>query len=306
MFKRITYKDVLYEWLENKRKTNKESTYLKYLSIIDTHIINTLGTINFKELKPSDIISFFNSDEIDILSNSSKNIILIVINSSINYGIERKYRKSFDNIDLKFKKDKNELTYFTLKEQKILEEYIYSNMNIKTLPILVSLYTGMRIGEICGLKGSDIDFVNNNISINRTVQRVKNIDGDSKTKLVIGKPKTKSSIRIIPVPEFIINLLKQYVEDKNNYVFTGTNKPKDPRTLEKYFTNLLKKLNLKSLNFHTLRHSYSTRLREQKVDIKVISILLGHANWKITQDTYVHASLDSIRQSINELGNLCR
>ena len=65
MFKRITYKDVLYEWLENKRKTNKESTYLKYLSIIDTHIINTLDNINFKKLKPSDIISFFASAKSD-------------------------------------------------------------------------------------------------------------------------------------------------------------------------------------------------------------------------------------------------
>ena len=67
MFKKITYNDVLYEWLENKKKTTKESTYFKYLSILETHIINTLDNINFKKLKPSDIISFFNSDEIDIL-----------------------------------------------------------------------------------------------------------------------------------------------------------------------------------------------------------------------------------------------
>ena len=95
--------------------------------------------------------------------------------------------------------------------------------------------------------------------------------------------------------------MKKFVKDKDNYVFTGTDKPKDPRTLEKYFTNLLKRLDIKVLNWHSLRHSFSTRLREQKVDIKVISILLGHSNWKITQDTYVHASLDSIRQSVNNL-----
>ena len=305
MFRKIYFKNVLYEWLEIKKKDVKESTYNKYLYRIEKYIIPIIGDIEFKKLSSKDIDNFFNNDRINMLSNSTKSNLLILINTGIYYGVGMKYRKSFNNeIDLKFKRKKNEITYFTVKEQEILENHINSNMNIRNLSILVSLYTGIRIGELCALKGTDIDFINNTISINKSVQRVNNKDGNSKTKLVIGKPKTKSSIRVIPVPEFVINLIKQYVEDKNNYIFTGTNRPKDPRTLEKYFTNLLKRLDIKPLKFHALRHTYSTRLREQKVDIKVISILLGHSNWKITQDIYVHVSLDCIRQSVNNLGLL--
>ena len=304
IFKSITFEHILYEWLDNKKQFIKESSYNKYLFCIENYLISNRGSIDFKKLKSSDIEQLFNLNNICNLSNSTKNIILIIINSSIKYGMEKKYRKNLIEMDIKFKKKKNEITYFTIKEQEILENYVNHNMNIRNLAILVSLYTGLRLGELCALKGTDIDFINNTIYINKTVQRIKNNDGNSKTKLVIDIPKTTNSTRVIPVPVFIINLLKQYIEDKDNYIFTGTNKPKDPRTLEKYFTSLLKRLNLKPLNWHSLRHSFSTRLREQKVDIKVISELLGHSNWKTTQEIYVHASLDSKIQSMNELSSL--
>ena len=301
IFKKIPYEKVLYEWLNNKRKTIKKSTYIKYLYIIETHIISVLGSIDFKKLKSNDIISFLGKEDINTLANSTKTSILLILKSSIKYDLDMKYRKSFDALDIKYKKEKNEITYFTIKEQEIIEDYIKSNMNIRNLSILVALYTGVRIGELCALKGTDIDFINNTISINKTVQRIKNTDGTSKTKLVIDIPKTKSSIRVIPVSEYIIEFLKKYIDNENNYIFTGSDKPKDPRTVGRYFERLLEKLNIKQINFHSLRHTFATRLREQKVDIKVISQLLGHSNWKTTQEIYVHATFDSIKQSVCDL-----
>lgn len=300
--KRKKYTDVLYEWLYDKNI--KISSYNKYLIIIKRIIVPNIGNIYFKKLKVNDIYNLFNNDNVINLKDSTKNTILIIIKSSIKYGVQKKYRRLFYNIDIKFKKSKNEITYFTIKEQQIIQNYIINNMNIRNLMILVDLYTGIRIGELCSLKGSDIDFINNTISINKTVQRLSNKNGNTKTILIIDKPKTINSNRIIPVPEFIIKLLKKYNYDNNNYIFTNSNKPKDPRTVEKYFSNLLDKLNIKNLNFHSLRHSYATRLREQKVDIKVISELLGHSDWKITQDIYIHTSLDSKINSVRGLNNL--
>lgn len=247
IFKIITYERVLYEWLEKKKKNIKESSYNKYLFCIRNYLVSNIGNINFKKLKSCDIDNLFNLDNICNLSNSTKNILLIIINSSIKYGVEKKYRKSLIDINIKFKKNKNKIKYFTIKEQGILEKYLNENMNIRNLAILVTLYTGLRLGELCALKGTNVDFINNTISINKTVQRVNNKDVYSKTKLIIDIPKTENSIRIIPIPIFIIDHLKKYIKDKNNYIFTGTSKPKDPRTLEKYFTNLLKKLDIKIL-----------------------------------------------------------
>lgn len=298
------FEQVLYEWLLLKKDQVKSSTYNKYLFQIENHIIPYLGKLGFKKIKSKDIVNFFNNKMIKMLSDSTKNTILIIINSTIDYGISKKYRSEFTRVSFCFKKEQYKASYFTKKEQSQIEGYIKKNMNLRNLIILVALYSGARLGELCALRGSDVDFINNTIAINKSVQRGKCGDSNNKTKLIVGIPKTKNSCRIIPAPKFIIELLKNYVKDPNNYIFTNSNKPKDPRAVEKYFRNLLDKLNINQLNFHALRHTFATRLREQKVDIKVISELLGHANWKITQSVYVHASIDYKKASIDELAHL--
>ena len=182
---------------------------------------------------------------------------------------------------IQFKKNKNEITYFTKKEEELLVDYLTNNMNLRNLSILLGLFSGIRVGEICGLRWSDLDFINNTLSVNRTAQRIKNLDDESssKTKLVVDKPKTESSIRVVPLPEILVSILRKYKQENDCYVFTNnTIIPKDHRAVEKYFASVLKRVGIKELNFHSLRHTFATRLREQNVDIKVISELLGHSD----------------------------
>jgi len=243
LFKRKTYNDVLYEWLENKKNKVKESSYLKYLNMIETYISTLLGNIKFNKLKNSDIKSFFENERINELSESVKNNLFIIISASINYGINKKYRRKFIIEKIQFKKVKNEVTYFTKKEQEILVEYLTKNMNLRNLSILLGLSLGIRIGEICALKWNCVDFQNNTISIKLTAQRIKDLDKNSKskTKLIVDVPKTESSIRVIPIPEILIPILKEYKKDDNYFIFTNNEFiPKDPRALEKYFDSLLK------------------------------------------------------------------
>lgn len=297
-----SYSDVLYEWLESKKSDIKNSTYSKYLTTIETYIISLLGNINFKKIKNEDIRLFFENDRISILSDSLKSNLFIILKASIDYGVKKKYRKKLIVEKIQFKKNKNEITYFTKKEEELLVDYLTNNMNLRNLSILLGLFSGIRVGEICGLRWSDLDFINNTLSVNRTAQRIKNLDDESssKTKLVVDKPKTESSIRVIPLPEILVSILRKYKQENDCYVFTNnTIIPKDPRAVEKYFASVLKRVGIKELNFHSLRHTFATRLREQNVDIKVISELLGHSDWKITQSIYVHASLDYKRDSVD-------
>ena len=304
-FKNIKFYIVLNEWLSSKKNTVKDSTYSKYDYIINKYLITYFRNFKIKNIKSKDIHLFFESENIKVLSNSTKNLIFTILNSSIKYGINKKYCKNINIKQLNFKTNKKNINYLTIAEQDILEKYIKNNINIRNLLILTTLYSGTRIGEICSLKWKDIDFVNNTINIRRTVQRTSCKNNGFKTKLTVGIPKTRTSIRLIPIPEFIVTLLKDYINNNQNYyVFTNTNIPKDPRSVEKYFTNLLQKLNIRHLKFHSLRHTFATRLREQKVDIKVISELLGHSDWKITQDIYVHSSFDFKKKSVNELSKL--
>ena len=297
--------EVLNEWLIYKKNSVKISTYQKYDYEIKKYLIPFIGDTKVIKLNNNYIKDFFNNEKIAKLSNSTKNHLLVIIKSVTNYSISKNYLSHFEIRNIYFKRVKNELTYFSKKEQSILEKYLYNNMNLNNLCILIGLYTGLRIGELCCLKKSDINLINNTINVNKTVQRVRNDDKSNyKTKLIIGTPKTRSSIRIVPIPNFISTILKIYLPKEDYYFFTNKNKPKDPRTLEKYFNNLLKKLKISEYNFHSLRHTYATRLREQNNDIKVISELLGHSDWKITQELYIHSSIEYKKSSVNNLSKI--
>lgn len=300
---RIFYKEVLDEWLLEKEKHIKYTTYCKYQYIINCNIKPTLGNILIKKLKNEDLSDFFNDIHISSLSDSTKKLIFIIINSSIKYAIKQKYRKPFVISNIKIKNPSTRIDYLTMKEQQSLEKYLNNNLNLRNITILFALYTGIRLGELCALQWKDIDFTNNTVYITKNVQRVKSNDiyKNNKTKLIVITPKTEHSIRIVPLPIFLINILKTFKSDKDNYIFTNLRKPKDPRALEKYFKSVLNKCGLRQMVFHTLRHTYATRSREAGIDIKILSELLGHSNYKVTLDIYIHTSLEFKKESVNSL-----
>lgn len=184
----------------------------------------------------------------------------------------------------------------------------------KDLTALFAMYTGLRLGEICGLKWSDIDWENGTATVCRTVQRLKQTSPDGimtqkrgKTCLTVGSPKSYSSCRTIPVPAFLLKRLEEQIERKTDcerdlgYVFGVEMRAADPRTVQRRFEQIIKSLGIAGVHFHTLRHSYATRLFEMGVDVKTISQLLGHSSSKMTLDCYVHSLLDRQRSAIARL-----
>lgn len=303
---KITFSQVLNEWLDNKTNKVNITTISKYRSLSELYISPKLGVILFKKIKEQDIYNFFQEENIYKLSDSTKKTIYTIINSVIKYGMDKLYRKKNLKCEIKFKPPKVRIEYLTKKEQYILEEYLKNNLNLRNLCILFDLYTGLRIGELCALQWKDIDFINSTVSINKTVKRIKNVNKEinKKTSLILDKPKTESSIRLVPVPTFLIDLLKSIKNDNKDYfIFTNSIKPKDPRSLEKYFSNVLKNCKIKNIVFHSLRHTYATRSREAGIDIKILSELLGHSSYKVTLDIYVHTSFDFKKDSVKSLVN---
>ncbi len=198
--KKIYYSQILDEWLLARKEKIKDSSYSKYDTIIENLIKPQLGNYVFKKMNDKHITEFFKSEKMQRASDSTKKITLIIINSTIKYGIDKNYIKRFTKISLKLKKPKNKVNYFTKTEQEILDNYLQTHLNLRNMGILLALYTGLRIGELCGLKWMDIDFVNKTLSVNRTVQRIKN--SNKKTILITSAPKTEHSKRTIPLPTF--------------------------------------------------------------------------------------------------------
>ena len=192
---------------------------------------------------------------------------------------------------------KKSIITINTRELYFLEKYIIQNINSRNIGIMICLYTGIRLGEICALKWEDIDLVEQKIMISKSVQRI-NENGKSFTQ--IGVPKTSYSVREIPINNVLYKTLL-IIKNTNGYVLTGTEKYLDPRTYQYYFKKLLKELNMKDYHFHVLRHTFATRCVQSNVDIKSLSEILGHSSVNTTLNVYVHSSFSMKKTQLDKL-----
>lgn len=183
-------------------------------------------------------------------------------------------------------------------------QHIQDHFTFKSLGIYICLSAGIRIGEICALTWEDIDTDNGIIHIRKTIQRIYMIeDGNRKTELLLDSPKTKNSIRKIPMSRELIRMLKplKKIVNSSYFVLTNDSKPTEPRTYRSYYKILMKKLQIPEIKFHGLRHSFATRCIESKCDYKTVSVLLGHSNISTTLNLYVHPNMEQKKKAIDQM-----
>jgi len=163
---------------------------------------------------------------------------------------------------------------------------------------------GLRIGEVCGLKWGDIDLEKGVIHVQRTIQRIYVIEnGERRTQLLIDTPKTKNSIRCVPMSKSVLAIVKPLKKIVNDDFFLLTNdeKPTEPRTYRSFYKNFMEAIGLPVIKFHGLRHSFATRCIESKADYKTVSVLLGHSNISTTLNLYVHPNDEQKKKVINDV-----
>lgn len=189
---------------------------------------------------------------------------------------------------------------FSDHEIALLAQKILEAPDITGLCILLVLNTGLRLGEICALRKSDIDYRSGFLRIERSAARVHDASG---THLVVQSPKSGSSVRLVAIPNDMLELLKATTQSiqRDNYLLTNTDTPMEPRTLQYRYRKLLERCGIRYRNFHALRHTYATRCMENGVDIKSLSELLGHADVRTTLQTYIHSSLAHKRQAVQSI-----
>lgn len=315
--KELTFNEVLEQWLSYKQNFVKQSTYNKYINTYVNYIKQPLGLYHIDQIDERLIQNYVltlskqkNYRTNELLSISTLRIVVYIIKSTTNFAYKQNYIKPIQlEIELP-SYEKKPIQILPKKEQKILETYLIVKHDCFSLSILICLYTGIRIGELCALRWSDIDFNNRIILIHNTVQRIQNKENDiSKTKLQITKPKTKNSIRRIPITSYLYDILNKYFvqnhEKSNYYIFRNKeNGPIDPRKIQKHFKSIIKKLHLTSITFHSLRHTFATLCIEVGMDIKTLSEILGHSNVSTTMSIYVHSTESHKRKQIELLSKL--
>lgn len=303
MVKEKTINQITEEWKEEKKKYVKKSTYAAYQLLIQNHIKPYFGDLY--EVNEEKVQQFV-FDKLDAgLSEKTIRDIIIVLKMILKFGIKNGYLE-YVQIDAKFpsKQEKKDLDVLSKADQKKFMEHLRNNFTFKNLGIFICLSTGMRIGEICGLRWCDVDTAEGVIKVRHTLQRIYIIEGETRhTELLLDTPKTANSVRDIPMSSELLKMLKSLnkVVNENYYVISNDIKPIEPRTYRNYHKKLCKQLDIPELKFHGLRHSFATRCIESKADYKTVSVLLGHSNISTTLNLYVHPNKEQKKKTIDKM-----
>lgn len=284
---------LLCDWLEiwlMSQGILKPTTKRVYKSHIENHINPQIGSIPLKKLNAEILQNFINNLE---LSASTTKTVFSTLKSALTEAEDKGF---ITNVWSKVKLPKKDISIvrvLSVAEQQRLEKVLTSTEDIG---ILICLYTGLRIGELCALKWSDINFELSLLTVNGTQARTEN-------GVEIISPKSKTSKREIPIPPFLLDKIRT-LPRKGDFVISKNGKHFDTRTYRRHFKKILKKANLPDIKFHSLRHTFSTRALEVGMDYKTLSEILGHSSVAITLDLYAHSLKEHKKNQMCKLGEI--
>ena len=298
-------------WLMTVKSTVKEATYTRYYRIVHQYLMPGIGKYALSRLDSGLVNSFK-----DVLLShggrrgkglSAKTVtdIFSVLKAVLLYAAEEGYPVMNVALVKSPRKAKKDIKVIPPESVNRLEEALLSSNDTVSLGILLTLHTGIRNGELCGLRWGDVNFANNTLHIRRTVERIADLDHShkEKTKVIINEPKTEASRREIPLPLALCSYLRSRRKESGAYLLTGTDKPSEPHTLYVRYERFLRRNGFDSYTFHALRHTFATRGIEAGFDAKSLSEILGHSDVSTTMRCYVHPSVDQKRKQMETLFN---
>lgn len=307
----IQLKFIAIQWLNNTKLRVKESSYVKYHNMIQNHILPELGAWKMEQLT-TEAVEQFIQKKLESgrkngkggLSEKTVQDLLTILKEICRYAmyLDIKVPCHFELVKIRHCAPKANV----LDRQSCIElvRFLLQDNSLKKTGILLSLYMGLRLGEVCALKRQHILYKEGILCIRNTMQRIQNLDGEGKkTKIIITEPKSPHSIRDLPIPALLmerLEYLKEFPEDA--YLLTGSRERFiEPRTLENILKGYLQACNIENMNYHVLRHTFATRYIEEGFDAKSLSEILGHANVNITLDRYVHSSMKQKRENMDKI-----
>lgn len=297
-------------WLAEASADLKESSVVKYQNILRCYILPVFGECKLSDITNERLIGFVNDLRTSGgvkktgLAPSTVSEVITTMNSLRLYALKRDFTVLFSTECVTVKQEKHDIRVFSVTEERKLINYLRENMDLTALGIIICLYTGIRIGELCVMKWDEIDLKEKTMKIGRTMQRLR-VDGkEHKTEVKILEPKSKHSIRTIPLPDVLVNMLKGK-SIPGAFVLTGSaTKFVEPRVMQNRFKKILQKCSIEDANFHATRHTFATRCVELGFDIKSLSEILGHASVTITMNKYVHPTMELKAQNMNKFTGL--
>ena len=323
----ITFNELYERWRDNELLPGclKINTKLGYISCYKNHLKNAIGELKIKKINYDILLNIYNNLKINY-SKSTINNCFKVLRIIYKYAFKNRIINSIPYMKFPPIDEKKKVIYLTDDEQDILLQYSAKHNKYFSCIITIALHTGMRVGEITGLRKQDIDLDNNIIKISQQLQSIRITQMDilnekdiicisGNVALYIVKPKSETSIRYIPIDEECKKSLLWLKENRNNhtrnmntrYIIKNqkmidelfilyNNRPLKGTTLNKHLRSIIKEIqkdnqsfSINELSMHGLRHTFATRCLDKSINTRVIQTILGHKSDKITE-IYAHVT----------------
>lgn len=301
----MQYKEWLNEWLELYIKASaKDRTYRKYRQQAEKYLLSSLGEYEVSQLTAVELQKFSMLLSERGLAPNSVNFIVAVLRASLRKGvavgiIDRQYSDFIVRPKIRM----NKITCFSKTEQKKIENYILESRQPFLFGILLSLYSGLRIGELLALTWEDVDLQKGTVLVTKSCHD--SWVGNRYVK-VFDTTKTQSSERVIPLPRQIVGYMK-FIRRQTGARFVVVGKSEygaEIRSYQRTFDIVLRKLHIEHRGFHALRHTFATRSLEVGMDVKTLSEILGHQDPSITLRRYAHSLIEHKAEMMNKVGRL--
>ena len=301
----MNFKELYFKWATDKKQYIKKSSISAYMLLAENHLLPDFG--NNTEILEFDLQEFvLKKLQVGGLGQKTVKDILIVLKMILKWG-HKHHEFIYKEFEIKFptNHENKKTEVLSVSNYKKAVAYVINNFDFRNFGVLICLSTGLRIGEVCALRFEDIDLEAGVLKIRRTIQRIYVCDEGEKrrTELYIDTPKTKNSIREIPLSHDLVKIFKplEKIVNPDFYVLTNNAKPTEPRTYRTYYYELMKIMEIPAIKFHGLRHSFATQCINAKVDVKTLSVMLGHSNVSTTFKLYVHPDAEQKKTAINQL-----
>ena len=301
-----TLKAVSEMWLSEAGRFLKESTAAKYREYLDYYILPTLGATPVEAISDEDAealihhLQYQGGRKSAGLSAQTVSEVLRILRTVREYAARIGCAVKFSLEKTAAKRSRKPPRVLGDTEWERLRSYLEAKATPVHAGILLAMFTGVRVGELCALRWDDVSLPERRLRVHQTLQRIRNDPGKAGTKIIITPPKSDSANRIIPLPEELCDYLAP-LRREGAYLLTGkAGKPVEPKTMRRRLKSILEKCGIAQSTFHTLRHTFATRCAEAGVDPKCLSAILGHADVSVTFNRYVHPTMETKRRNMEK------